>query len=149
MQRIHGTAEFDEQAVARGLDDPPIMPGDARIDQLGPNCFEPFERALLTPREGGRVEPVRPVSRTRQKTCLSYRNEILLKNAYPATLGPKAFPSSDACSNPAGGIKRLPRANSDAPGALAPRPRSRGIRAVRLASGQSGGALVRIGKVMS
>jgi hypothetical protein len=29
MQGIHGTAEFDEQAVARGLDDPPIMPGDA------------------------------------------------------------------------------------------------------------------------
>jgi hypothetical protein len=34
-QRIHHTTELDEQAIPRRLDEPAVMFGDLRIDQLG------------------------------------------------------------------------------------------------------------------
>src|SRR6516165_7637210 len=43
-QRIDGAAEFDQQTVAGGLDDPPVMGGDLRIHQLAPDRLEPWAR---------------------------------------------------------------------------------------------------------
>jgi hypothetical protein len=46
-QCINDTAELDQEPVACGLDDAPLVLGNLRIDQLGANGFEPLERALL------------------------------------------------------------------------------------------------------
>jgi hypothetical protein len=100
MQRIHGTAEFDEQAVARGLDDPPIMPGDARIDQLGPNCFEPFERALLTPREGGRVEPGPACQPDASKNLPKLQKRNSAKKCIPGNPWPQSLPEQRCVLEP-------------------------------------------------
>ena len=37
----------DEHAVTRRLDEPSVMFGDLRIDQFGPDCFEPLESSAL------------------------------------------------------------------------------------------------------
>ncbi len=37
----------DEHAVTRRLDEPSVMFGDLRIDQFGPDCFEPLESSVL------------------------------------------------------------------------------------------------------
>jgi hypothetical protein len=46
-QRIHHTAEPDEQAVTGRLDESPVMSGDLRIDQLGADRLEPLESTAL------------------------------------------------------------------------------------------------------
>ena len=38
---------YDEHAVTRRLDEPSVMFSDLRIDQFGPDCFEPFESSAL------------------------------------------------------------------------------------------------------
>jgi len=46
-QRIHHTAELDEQAIAGCLHEPTIVRGDCRIEQFGPDRLERSERAFL------------------------------------------------------------------------------------------------------
>jgi hypothetical protein len=45
--RVDDAWEFDQQAVAGGLDDTAVVLGDFRIDKLAAQCFEAFERAFL------------------------------------------------------------------------------------------------------
>jgi hypothetical protein len=40
MQRIHHTAELDEEAVTRGLNKSAVMRGHRRIEQLDPYVLE-------------------------------------------------------------------------------------------------------------
>src|SRR5215467_12124966 len=47
MQSIHHAAELDEQAVSCRLDEPTVVRGDCRIEQLGPDRLEPCEGAAL------------------------------------------------------------------------------------------------------
>jgi len=54
-QRIHRSAELDEQAVARRLDEPSIVRRDLRIKQLGPDRPEPLERASLVRSDQPRI----------------------------------------------------------------------------------------------
>jgi hypothetical protein len=44
-QRIHHTAELDEQTVTRCLDEPTIVRSDRRVNQLGPDGLERLEGA--------------------------------------------------------------------------------------------------------
>jgi hypothetical protein len=46
-QRIDDAGELDEQPVAGGLDDAPLVVGDAGIDQLAAQRLERGQRALL------------------------------------------------------------------------------------------------------
>src|SRR3954447_21850202 len=45
--RLDRAGEFDQQAVAGGLDDAATVPGKTRVDQIAPACFEPGERSFL------------------------------------------------------------------------------------------------------
>jgi len=45
--RIDDAAELDQHPIAGGLDDPAVMLGDLRIDELAAQRLEAFERALL------------------------------------------------------------------------------------------------------
>jgi len=45
--RVDDTGEFDQQAVAGGLDNAPAMLGDLGIDELAPVRLQPGERAFL------------------------------------------------------------------------------------------------------
>ena len=54
-QRLDGAAEFRQKSVAGGLDDAPVMGGDARVDDFGPDCLQPVERALLVGADQPRV----------------------------------------------------------------------------------------------
>jgi len=46
-ERIYHTAELDEEAVTHRLDEPAVMRGDRRIDQLGPDRRGLSESAAL------------------------------------------------------------------------------------------------------
>jgi hypothetical protein len=46
-QRIYHTAELDEQPIPSRLDQPAIVRGDRRINQLGPDCLQRLESAAL------------------------------------------------------------------------------------------------------
>jgi len=54
-QRVDGAGEFDQQTVTGGLDDPPVMGGDLRIDQLAADRLEPRQRPLLVRSDQPRV----------------------------------------------------------------------------------------------
>jgi len=43
-------AKFDKESVARALDDPPLVNGDGRVDQIAAQRPEPGERAILVSR---------------------------------------------------------------------------------------------------
>jgi hypothetical protein len=45
--RIDDAGKFHQQAVAGGLDKPPMVLGDFRIEELAAQRFEAFERAFL------------------------------------------------------------------------------------------------------
>jgi hypothetical protein len=45
--RVDDAGKFHQQAVAGGLDDPPAVLGDLRIEELTAQRFQTFERALL------------------------------------------------------------------------------------------------------
>ena len=44
---IDDAGEFDQQPVPGGLENPPVMQGDSRIDQFGADRLQPIERPLL------------------------------------------------------------------------------------------------------
>jgi hypothetical protein len=44
---VHGAGEFDQHAVAGGLDDAATMPGDRRIEQCFPQCLQLGQRAFF------------------------------------------------------------------------------------------------------
>src|SRR5438034_9571280 len=46
-QSIHHTAELDEQAIARRLDEPAVMVSDLGMEHLGVQRLEPAERLFL------------------------------------------------------------------------------------------------------
>jgi len=46
-RRVYGAGEFDQHAVAGGLDDAASMLGDRRIEKRLPQCLELRERAFL------------------------------------------------------------------------------------------------------
>ncbi len=45
--RVDDARELDEEPVAGRLDDAPVMLGDPRVDQLGPQRLEPHQRPFL------------------------------------------------------------------------------------------------------
>src|SRR6516162_4850168 len=54
-QRIYHTAELDEEAVTRCLDEPAVMSGDLRIEQLSLYRLEPLEGTALVHPDQARV----------------------------------------------------------------------------------------------
>ena len=53
--RVDDAGEFRQHAVAGGLDDPAVMLGDLRIDQLAEMRLEPFVRAFLVGAHQARI----------------------------------------------------------------------------------------------
>jgi hypothetical protein len=53
--RIHRAREFDQRAVARGLDDAPVVFGDPGVEELCAQGLEALERALLVRAHQSRV----------------------------------------------------------------------------------------------
>jgi hypothetical protein len=47
VHRVDNATEFDDAAVAGPLDDPAMMHGDGRIDQVAPKGAEPSENSIL------------------------------------------------------------------------------------------------------
>jgi hypothetical protein len=47
LQRIHHTAKVDKQAITRRLDQPAIVRGDRRIEQLSSDRLQSLEGAAL------------------------------------------------------------------------------------------------------
>ena len=45
--RVHDAAELDDRPVPGALDDPAVMRGDGRVDQVGAQFAEPRKRALF------------------------------------------------------------------------------------------------------
>jgi len=54
-QSVDGAGELGQQAVARGLDDAPVMLGDGRFNQLGADRLEAPQCALLVGSDQPRV----------------------------------------------------------------------------------------------
>jgi len=55
VQRVDHATELDEEAVARRLDQPAVMCGDRRIDQLGQDRLESLEGTVLIRPDQARV----------------------------------------------------------------------------------------------
>jgi hypothetical protein len=54
------TVEHDEKCVARGVDDPPAMRGDRRVDQVAAQCTQSLKRAgIIQPYEAAVAHDVR------------------------------------------------------------------------------------------
>ena len=54
-QRVDDTGELDQEAVAGGLDEAPVMFGDARVDDLPPQCPQGRQRALFVDADQPRI----------------------------------------------------------------------------------------------
>ena len=85
----------DEHAVTRRLDEPSVMFGDLRIDQFGPDCFEPLESSVRVDPYEARVACSRVSEPATDRGPVDQRAPVALCRPSFSSTETEASPSAD------------------------------------------------------